>query len=59
MVSPLAALAEASSDEAVPLTVVLFEGTITAVVGGELLTVSVKAWVAVFEWASVALMVIG
>ena len=38
---PLAALAEASSDEALPLTVALFEGTITAVVGGALLTVTV------------------
>ena len=43
----------------VPLTVALFDGTITAVAGGLVPTVSVKAWVAVPECASVALMVIG
>ena len=59
MVAPVAALAVASSVEAVPLTVALFAGTITAVVGGELPTVSVKAWVEVLECTSVALMVIG
>ena len=60
MVAPdCCAVAEASSVAAVPLTVALFEGTITAVVGGLVPTVSVKAWVAVLEWASVAVMVIG
>ena len=34
-------------------------GTITAVVGAELPTVSVKAWVEALEWTSVALRVIG
>ena len=55
MVKPLAALAEASSVAAVPLTVALFEGTITAVVGGVLLTVTViPALYAVFPALSVA-----
>ncbi len=45
----------ASSAEAVPLTVALFEGTITAVVGGVLLTVTViPALYAVFPTLSVA-----
>src|SRR6185437_179338 len=60
MVAPdCCAVAEASSVDAVPLTVALFDGEMTAVVGGLLLTVNVKAWVAVLEWPSVAVMVTG
>ena len=58
MVKPDCALAVASSVALVPLTAPPFEGTSTAVVGGGL-TVKVKDCVAVFELASVALMVIG
>ena len=59
MVAPDWCAAARASSVVVPLTVALFDGTITDVVGGLLLTVRVKAWVAVLEWASVAVMVIG
>ena len=56
MVAPdCCAVARASSDVAVPLTVALFDGTITDVVGGALLTVTVMpALYAVFPALSVA-----
>ncbi len=59
MVAPDCCAAARASSVVVPVTVVLFDGTITDVVGGLLLTVRVKAWVAVLEWVSVAVMVIG
>ena len=54
---PLALVALASR-VAVPRSSVPLVGTVTDVAGAAA-TVSVKAWVVVLEWASVALMVIG